>query len=83
MLIDQHLVAIGIDGDAVVGAVEAAMTTTGERPERTLVVTDALSALGPLRALGVGVEHVPAAGSREADVAVGRHATANRWRRTQ
>ena len=40
------------------------MPTAGERPERTLVVTDALGALGELRALGVGVEHIPAASGR-------------------
>ena len=44
-------------------------TRPGERPERTLVVTDALAALGELRALGVGVEHVPARGSRQAELA--------------
>ena len=33
------------------------------------MVTDALAALGELRALGVGVEHVPARGSRQAELA--------------
>ena len=52
------VLAVGIDDDAVAGAVAAALEESGEEPARTLVVTDSL-ALGPLRALGVGIEHVP------------------------
>ena len=37
------------------------------------MVTDALAALGALRALGVGVEHVPARGSRQAELAGGAY----------
>ena len=37
------------------------------------MVTDALAALGELRALGVGVEHVPARGSRQAELAGGAY----------
>jgi len=62
------VLAIGIDPTAVADAVRGAMSEAGEPPERTLVVTDALSALGELRALGVGVEHIPAAGSRQAEL---------------
>ncbi len=63
------VVAIGIDEHAVVAAVRAAIAEAGEAPARTLVVTDALAALGEIRALGVGVEHVPARGSRQAELA--------------
>ena len=60
--------AVGIDPAEVAEAVRAAASEAGERPERTLVVTDALGALGELRALGVGVEHIPAASSRQAQL---------------
>ncbi len=53
--------AVGVPPDEVVDAVTAAVAEAGEPAARTLVVTDALGALGELRALGVGVEHVPAA----------------------
>jgi Glycosyltransferase family 28 C-terminal domain len=64
-----HVIAVGLSADQVVGAVEAAIAEAGEPPERTLVITDALASLGDLRALGVGVEHVPARGSRQAELA--------------
>ncbi|MDX6580935.1 MAG: hypothetical protein QOI10_119 [Solirubrobacterales bacterium] len=63
------VLAIGIAPDAVVDAVRSALAEAGERPERTLVVTDALGALGELRRLGVGVEHIPARNSRQAELA--------------
>jgi hypothetical protein len=63
------VLAIGIDEADVVSAVEQALAETGERPERTLVVTDALTALSELRRLGVGVEHIPATDSRQAELA--------------
>jgi UDP:flavonoid glycosyltransferase YjiC (YdhE family) len=66
------VLAFEIDGD-VAGAVSAAIAQTGESPERVLVVTDALQSLGALRALGVGVEHVPARGSLEAQLAGGEY----------
>ena len=62
--------ALEVQGD-VVAAVQRAMAESGERPERVLVVTDALADLGAVRALGTGVEHVPARGSRQADLAGG------------
>ena len=64
------MLAVGIEPDQAPAAVEAALAEAGESPRRTLVVTDALAALGELRALGVGVEHVPA-GSRQAELAGG------------
>ena len=63
------ILAIGIEPDEVADAVRAAVAEAGDRPERTLVVTDALAKLGELRALGVGIEHIPARGSREAELA--------------
>lgn len=65
------VVAVGVPPGEVVEAVRAAVAEAGEAPTRTLVVTDALAALGELRALGVGVEHVPAADSRQAELAGG------------
>jgi UDP:flavonoid glycosyltransferase YjiC (YdhE family) len=56
--------AVGIADEEIAAAVRAALAEAGEDPERTLVVTDSL-ALGPLRELGVGVEHVPARGERQ------------------
>ncbi len=64
--------ALEVDGD-VIEAVRATLARSGEKPERALVVTDALGDLGALRALGCGVEHVPARGSRQAELAGGAY----------
>jgi UDP:flavonoid glycosyltransferase YjiC (YdhE family) len=64
------VLAFEVDGD-VVAAVSSAIEQTGQKADRVLVVTDALQQLGALRALGCGVEHVPARGSREAEIASG------------
>jgi UDP-N-acetylglucosamine--N-acetylmuramyl-(pentapeptide) pyrophosphoryl-undecaprenol N-acetylglucosamine transferase len=66
------ILAFEIDGD-VAAAVREAIETGGEKPNRVLVVTDALQELGALRALGCGVEHIPARGSREAEIAGGTY----------
>lgn len=66
------VLAVGIADDAVADAVSTALEQTGEDPERTLVVTDSL-ALGPLRELGVGIEHVPARGERQPELAGGAY----------
>ncbi len=63
------VLAVGIEPERVVDAARAAIAEAGEEPRRTLVVTDALEALGELRALGAGVEHVPAPASRQAELA--------------
>jgi hypothetical protein len=63
------VVAVEVSPESVAEAVRAAIADGGEAPQRTLVVTDALEALGELRALGVGVEHLPARGSRQAELA--------------
>ena len=57
----------------MVESVRAALAESGEEPRRALVVTDSLPALGALRALGVGVEHVPARGERQAELAGGSY----------
>jgi UDP:flavonoid glycosyltransferase YjiC (YdhE family) len=62
--------ALGLRGSGLVRSVSEALEQTPDPPERTLVITDSL-ALGPLRALGVGVEHVPAPGERQAQLAGG------------
>jgi UDP:flavonoid glycosyltransferase YjiC (YdhE family) len=64
------VLAVGIADEQIAAAVRAAIAEAGEDPERTLVVTDSL-ALGPLRELGVGVEHVPARAERQPELAGG------------
>ncbi|MFL5870692.1 MAG: glycosyltransferase, partial [Solirubrobacterales bacterium] len=64
------ILALGIEGD-VAEAVKAALAQTPDPPNRVLVVTDSLAALGPLRALGVGIDHLPGRGSRQAELAGG------------
>jgi UDP:flavonoid glycosyltransferase YjiC (YdhE family) len=64
------IIALGIDGD-VAAAVEAALFETPDPPGRVLVVTDSLAALPALRALGVGIEHLPGRASRQAQLAGG------------
>jgi spore coat polysaccharide biosynthesis predicted glycosyltransferase SpsG len=66
------VLAVGIGDDAVAGAVAATLEESGEEPARTLVVTDSL-ALGPLRALGVGIEHVPGRAERQPELAGGTY----------
>jgi UDP-N-acetylglucosamine--N-acetylmuramyl-(pentapeptide) pyrophosphoryl-undecaprenol N-acetylglucosamine transferase len=63
------ILAVGIPDGDVVSAVRTAIKQAGEPPERTLVATDALAHLGELRALGVGVEHIPARDSGQAQLA--------------
>ncbi len=63
------VLAVGIADEEVADAVASAVATADEDPERTLVVTDSLAALPALRALGVGIEHVPRRGSRQAELA--------------
>ena len=62
------VVAVGIPEDELPAALMAALAEADEPPERTLVATDSLT-LGALRELGVGIEHVPARGSRQAELA--------------
>ena len=66
------VLAVGIADDAIAAAVAAALEESGEEPARTLVVTDSL-ALGPLRALGVGIEHVPGRAERQPELAGGTY----------
>ncbi|MGH2954578.1 MAG: glycosyltransferase [Solirubrobacterales bacterium] len=61
------VLALGIVG-APVGPVRDALARTPDPAERVLVVTDSLE-LGPLRELGVGIEHVPAEGERQPELA--------------
>jgi hypothetical protein len=63
------VLAVGIEPAEVDAAVTDALAEAGQPPQRTLVVTDSLAALGRLRALGVGVEHIPARDSRQAALA--------------
>jgi spore coat polysaccharide biosynthesis predicted glycosyltransferase SpsG len=62
--------ALGLGGDELERGVAAALADTPDPPQKVLVVTDSLE-LGRLRALGVGVEYVPAAGERQAHLAGG------------
>jgi UDP:flavonoid glycosyltransferase YjiC (YdhE family) len=61
------VLALGAE-PARLGAELDALVAAGERPERILVVTDSLTQLRELRRRGVGVEHVPAPGSRAAQL---------------
>jgi hypothetical protein len=64
------VVALGIDGEGLERHLREALAEIADQPPRVLVVTDSLR-IGPLRSLGVGVEHVPAAGSRQPELAGG------------
>jgi hypothetical protein len=50
------------------GAIRDALGRAAEPPERILLVTDSL-AIGDVWRAGTGVEHVPAAGERQAELA--------------
>ncbi len=63
------VIALGLEDEELLAAVRSAIERAGEPPERTLVVTESLASLGALRELGVGIEHVPARGSRQAELA--------------
>ncbi len=65
------VLAVGLEGEELEPAVAEALKQTPDPPPSVLVVTDAIADLGRLRALGVGVEHVPARGSRQAELAGG------------
>jgi hypothetical protein len=60
------VLALGL-GDRAPEAVRDALAETPDPPERVLVVTDSL-AFAELRALGVGFEHLPGPGSRQAEL---------------
>lgn len=68
------VVALGVDGEELERGVAEALAALPDPPERVLVVTDSLR-IGPLRALGVGVEHVPAPGGRQPALAGGDYAS--------
>jgi UDP:flavonoid glycosyltransferase YjiC (YdhE family) len=64
--------ALGLRGGALERGVAEALEQTPDPPARTLVITDSLELAAP-RDLGVGVEHVPAAGERQAELAGGNY----------
>ena len=64
------VLALGIDGEPLERGIVDALVQTPDPPEQVLVVTDSL-AIGVLRRLGVAVEQVPAAGTRQAELAGG------------
>lgn len=63
-----HVLALGLPAERHERELERALEALDERPERVLVITDRLE-LAPLLRAGVGIEHVPAAGSRQAELA--------------
>ena len=67
------VIALGVPESDVAAAARSAIAEAGEPPERTLVITDSLASLGALRELGVGIEHLPARGSRQAELAGGSY----------
>lgn len=62
-----HVLALGLGADGQ-AELERALAALDEPPERVLVVTDRLD-LAPLVRAGVGFEHVPGPGSRQAELA--------------
>jgi hypothetical protein len=64
------VIALGVPDEELEGRVAAALAETPDPPEQVLVVTDSLE-IGALRRLGVGVEHVPAEGERQPELAGG------------
>jgi UDP:flavonoid glycosyltransferase YjiC (YdhE family) len=66
------VVALGLDHDRYPDELDRALAETGEPPERVLVITDRLE-FAPLLAAGVGFEHVPAPGARQAELAGGAY----------
>jgi UDP-N-acetylglucosamine:LPS N-acetylglucosamine transferase len=64
------ILALGLAGADLEREVAAALARTPDPPERVLVITDSLD-FASLRRAGVGFEHVPAAGERQAELAGG------------
>ena len=64
------VLALGVRGRELERRVAVALAETPDPPERVLVVTDSLE-VGALRRVGVGVEHVPAEGERQPELAGG------------
>jgi hypothetical protein len=64
------ILALGLTGAELEREVAAALARTPDPPERALVITDSLD-FAPLRRAGVGFEHVPAPGERQAALAGG------------
>jgi UDP:flavonoid glycosyltransferase YjiC (YdhE family) len=64
------VLALGVPSEELERRVAAALAETPDPPEQVLVVTDSLE-IGGLRRLGVGVEHVPAEGERQPELARG------------
>lgn len=63
-----HVLALGLPAERHERELERTLQALDERPERVLVITDRLD-LAPLLRAGVGIEHVPDAGSRQAELA--------------
>jgi UDP:flavonoid glycosyltransferase YjiC (YdhE family) len=59
--------AIGLEPGTLEAGLAEALAETPDPPERVLVITDSLE-FGPLREAGVGFEHVPARGTRQAEL---------------
>lgn len=74
-----YVLALGLDERSYEPELERALAAIPERPEQVLVVTDRLD-FAPLLRAGVGFEHIPAEGSRQAALA-GDDYTAFRARR--
>jgi UDP:flavonoid glycosyltransferase YjiC (YdhE family) len=66
------IVALDVGPGGMEAALERGLAETPDPPERVLVATDSLE-LGALREAGVGHEHVPARGERQAQLAGGAY----------
>jgi hypothetical protein len=60
--------ALGAEPGALEAGLETALAETPDPPGRVLVITDSLE-FAPLRAAGVGFEHIPARGEPQAELA--------------
>jgi hypothetical protein len=78
-LILQRPTTIVLGFGADEGAIRDALGRAAEPPERILLVTDSL-AIGDVWRAGTGVEHIPAAGERQAELAGADYAAFRRRR---
>jgi UDP:flavonoid glycosyltransferase YjiC (YdhE family) len=67
------VIALGLDPERREQELERAIADSGEDPDRVLVITDRLD-FGSLLQAGVGFEHVPAEGERQAELKSGSYA---------
>lgn len=63
-----HVIALGLEPERYAAELEGALASVAQPPGEVLVITDRLH-FAPLLEAGVGFEHVPADGTRQAELA--------------